>query len=200
MIKPWIGENWGTPSNPISGVRLLVLGESAHAEEYEIGTQPENLLIETVLQFLERGEKWRFYRNLTALLADKDAAELTSVETRCVWDAIAFFNYVPVIAANWPRQRPAKEMFEAGRAPLLDFVQKESPDAILVCGMETWWWILRGIGYDGKSWETPIYEIYGIPAGCVQHPSSAFSRATWRPIVDDLLNRARSRKVISHPK
>jgi hypothetical protein len=45
MIEPWIGSRWGEPQNLVNGLKLLILGESAHdAEKY--GISPSEALRE----------------------------------------------------------------------------------------------------------------------------------------------------------
>ena len=194
MARPWIGERWGDAENLLGGVKLLILGESTHAQESPIGASPENFLIDTVKQFLEHCEKWRFYSVLTAFVANKELNQLTPDDRQTVWASVAFFNYVPGVAAQFSRERPTDAMFEAGAEPFLAFVRCYSPEAVLVCGKCTWYWLLKGLGYEGRSWETPFYDVNGISMTCVTHPSAGFSYGQWRPVLDELLDRARTRK------
>ena len=38
MFRPWIGPDWGQPSNVIGGLRLMVLGESHYSSHHEPGS------------------------------------------------------------------------------------------------------------------------------------------------------------------
>jgi hypothetical protein len=40
-MRPWIGNHWGDPANIFGGVKLLVLGVSAHATEFPVGGSAE---------------------------------------------------------------------------------------------------------------------------------------------------------------
>jgi hypothetical protein len=55
MMTPWIGPQWGDPANTFGGIKLLVLGESAHAAEYRVGSSPDTLTLDTVTEFLNKG-------------------------------------------------------------------------------------------------------------------------------------------------
>jgi hypothetical protein len=190
MIRPWVGNLWGQTNNLLHGFKLLVLGESAHSQEDAIGSEPEDYIITTVRMVLG-GSRWKFYNKITALLADKPAHNLQPADFDQVWESIAFFNYVPVIAASGPEARPTEEMFARGASPLLDFITDKQPDGILVCGKENWWHVLSGAGLDPKKdeyWAQPV-SIHGTPATFIKHPSSSFNATHWRSAVDNLLAR-----------
>jgi hypothetical protein len=155
------------------GVKLLVLGESAHATEYPVGATPESFLVDTVRQFLDNDEKWRFYRILTCLLANTVARELTEKARRDVWASGAFFSFVPGIAAEFSRRRPPPKMFEDGKEPFLTFLRDKKPEAILVCGCDTWYWALKSVGFEREeTWALSSYHFEHIPM---------ISSSVWRP-------------------
>ncbi len=61
-IKPWIGPKWKSSDGKFGGAGLLVLGESSHATEHEIGSSPSNLIVDTVNMFVASKPNWRFYK------------------------------------------------------------------------------------------------------------------------------------------
>jgi hypothetical protein len=192
-MEPWIGSRWGEGDNIFGGIRLLLLGESTHAIEHPIGASPETFIIDTVKQFLDRDERWRFYRVGTALLANTVAGQLTPDVTRAVWESIAFFNLVPVVSAQGPREgKPKDEMFMAGAKPFLAFLRDKSPEAVLVIGRNTWYWLLTGIGFPGVPWQVSTHDVDGIPMARTAHfSSSAFTYEESRPVLKKLLKDAR---------
>ena len=201
MIEPWLGNNWGTPNNIFNGVKLWVLGESGHSDEDQIGDQPSNYLKETVEIFLTKRPAYRFHTILTTLLAGEEAAWKVSDERRrAVWESIGFCNYVPVIAAQYSREKPTPEMFKNGTNSFAAILQKYEPQAILVCGFNTWGWMWWGRGGQERPWETPSPCWIGPAiAGRIKHPSTGFVYAKWRPVLDQLLLDARRGRTVEFP-
>ncbi len=125
-------------------------------------------------------------------LVSNHESELTEKIAGDVWASIAFFNLVPVVAAHGPRERPTREMFREGAKVFLGFLHDRTPEAVLVCGSDTWYWLLVGLGYDGKPWQISTYRVEGVPMMRIAHPSAGFSYLLWRPVLDELLNQARA--------
>jgi hypothetical protein len=209
--RPWIGNAWGAPDNWIGGVKLLVLGMSAHDSSYDDGevltrqyfvdklgnALPKDYFVSTVERFIAYNDNWRLYKVITGLLAGKSASAVSAAERYAIWNSVAFFNYVPGIAASYSRQRvPPPEMLRAGAACFDKFVGEHAPQAVLVCGIShTWHWLLKGMGYRGEPWRLSFYETPSTVMIPIQHPSTAFSYAKWRPVLDFLLREAKARFI-----
>lgn len=197
MIKPWEGTKWGKAGNMVGGIRLLVVGESAHAEEYPIGSAPAYLLRTTVSDYISSDSNWRFYRIVTALLTEKNTADIEKHERAAAWQSVAFVNYVPVVAANYSRERPSREMFKQGAQPFRKLLDRLSPEAILVLGVDTWGWMMQGLELPGNHWDkpkTPFALVGEAVAARLIHPSRGFSYKEWRPVFHELLARAKARR------
>ncbi|WP_156466588.1 hypothetical protein [Rhizobium sp. Leaf306] len=189
MIEAWIGSSWGLPNSCFNGLKLLVVGESTHAAEYPVGSSPTNLLTDTVRDFVENNRNWRFYRILTTFLAGHTASRNVSDEVRHnVWKSIAFRNFVPVVAANYARQPVPAELFLKGGDAHRKFLERYQPEAVLVCGFNTWGWFnLQLNPMAPKPWEVErMTNIDNLPCACIKHPSAGFSYLRWKPALDFL--------------
>lgn len=108
-IKPWIGPKWKSSDGRFGGGGFLVLGESSHAAEHEIGSSPTNLIVDNVRKFVDSKPNWRFYVILTTLLSGKDHIwEVTDEERKSIWESVAFTNYVTVVAGKYSREAPTR--------------------------------------------------------------------------------------------
>lgn len=198
MFKPWVGPTYGEPSNFLGGVRLLVLGESHYCNENElekVGTcDPGFTQMVVNMHAFKRGAP--FFTKLTQVVAGQTWGEIETV--RSLWNSIAFYNYVPVFVATRPQVRPKDEMFRAGREPFQDVLRDLEPEAILVTGYELWNWLIWGLpeGKGTKPWTMPFHEIGTATAGRMKHCSAGFSWAKERPVVEEILQRARMRRGI----
>jgi hypothetical protein len=195
MIRPWIGSRWGDHENLLAGVKLLILGESAHSEQDERWSQPPDLLERVIQKYVAERPNYRFHTVLTALLAGANASwQITPEQRREVWDSVAFCNYVPVVAARYSRERPTPEMFKAGVPYFAHILDTHKPQAVLACGFNTWGWLMWGLSNGaGKPWEVPSPQRIGPAiAARIKHPSTGFSYGNCRPVVDDLVQRARA--------
>ena len=115
---------------------------------------------------------------------------------------MAFYNYIPVVAANGSRQRPPEELWH-GSAPRLfqDLIRQEEVEAILVCGTQLWRRMPAGIverrdAYQagGRFWREREYEVampYRAVAAHIPHPSGSFgwTYARCEPVVRHLRKR-----------
>jgi hypothetical protein len=192
MFRPWIGTKWGDPTNCLEGVRLLVLGESHyHYDPCKVGTSEAECTTEVVREWALK-KPHRFFTGITQVISGKKKWQLNPEELEDVWAAICFYNYVPVYLAG-SRERPTAGQFQQGAEPFAKLLEELKPQAILVCGFDLWWWVLNGVGFNGKAWETPFSPIGPALAARMMHPSAAFSSTTWQPVVKSLLEQARAR-------
>ena len=100
MFEPWVGEQYGKPGNVLGGGRLLVLGESHYTHDAaQVGTSEPDGTKDAVGDYaLPHNQKT--FRNITAVLAGKAPRELSLPEVEAIWNAIAFYNYVPTYVAS----------------------------------------------------------------------------------------------------
>lgn len=198
MFRPWVGENYGADDLPIGSKRLLILGESHHSQEHPVGTLVPDMTVD-VVSYYQTGPwvPWmRTLDNAAAAIAGKSKRELGRAGVNAIWDQIAFYNYVPVVAASGSRSRPTGEHFEMGAEPFRQLLVDLSPRAIIVCGYELWARIVphHAQAYTENPWrpETSFAELgpRKIPALRMVHPSTAFSPARWAPQIADLLAKA----------
>lgn len=140
MFCPWVGERYGSSGSLLSAKRLLILGESHHSDGHPAGTVvPE--MTKDVLR-IYRKEKWvpwmRTFDNAAAAVTGKPKAELGRDGVNSFWDQVAFYNYVPVVAARSSRIPPSAEHFQLGAEPFESLLDELKPGAILVWGYRLW--------------------------------------------------------------
>lgn len=197
MFVPWVGERFGS-EGPLASRRLLILGESHHAEEHEVGAVVPEMTRDVFKQY-RRGPWTRWMRtldNVAAAVTGRSKRLLGPDGVRTFWDQVAFYNYVPVVAAPYARQAPTPEHVALG-APFFDQLLEElQPGAVIVCGYRLWPTITASHvdGYADNPWRpsTPFAAIgkSGIPALRMAHPSTGFSPSAWHPLINDLIGRA----------
>lgn len=195
MFHPWIGTQFGSADSHISSKRLLVLGESHHAEEHPIGAIVPNMTRD-VFDMYRSGPWYRWMRtfdNIAAAVTGRRKADLGAAGVRAFWDEVAFYNYVPVVAASAARQRPSPAHFGRGEEPFRRLLAELHPGAVIVCGYDLWARMIRthAPGYADNPWRpASCFARLGeadIPALRMVHPSTAFSPPRWTPLIRDLL-------------
>jgi hypothetical protein len=190
MFKPWVGTSFGDTSNLLRGRRLLVLGESHHAEEYPVGSIVPEMTCDVVSTYLDQSaprHPWmRTFSVVTGFVARQSSSELSPDERKRIWDSIAFYNFVPVTAAAYARQRPSAAHFDLGTKPLHEVLSGLKIEAVAVMGKDLSGWVARGEGLE-KPWDQSEYLINGVPAVRFPHPSTAFRYAQCWPLLNDLV-------------
>jgi hypothetical protein len=153
----------------------------------------------------DKGHYGPFHSKLTTLLAGKDAHwQVSEQEKKKIWESIMLWNYVPVAVAEYSRKRPTPEMFRNSRLPFNKFMEKYLPEAALVCGYDTWGWLMNERPeYPGSSWDTPVsplYQIDNTTFARMRHPSGrGFNYAEARTILNALLLTAGGPKWLNSP-
>ena len=198
MFEPWVGSDWGKSGNVVGGARLLVLGESHYCDTdkpHLIGTCEPATTCDVVNLYALKSPH-RFFTGITQVVSGRPKWQLSQGELQATWNSIAFYNYIPVFVATESRVRPDHEMFELGREPFARLVKELAPDAILVCGFELWWWVLKGVpgGFQGDPAKTTFHCIGTALAGRIKHPSAGFWYQQWRPVLLELLDRTGANK------
>lgn len=214
MFVPWRGDRWGQFDNALGGVRLLVLGESHHCDQREVGGEDPQMTINVVRAYLDGTldpSSKRFFTKVGKLIARKPLEEVSWTDLQEVWQACAFYNYVPKIAANGPRQAPPEHLWnvEAPQA-FLSVIKRLEVEAILVCGDRLWGRLPEGLldrpafTFEGKARRARLYSIADLHravAAHMHHPSAprGWSAARWRPVVGFLFEEvARQRYEFEH--
>lgn len=193
MFDPWLRPEFGRADNVLGGVRLLVLGESHYCDgddAHLVGKFRSGFTTEVVEKYA-LAEPQRFFTALSSLIAGRPKHELSASELGAIWDAVAFYNYVPrCIAKN---ARPNAQEWRDGAAPFRALLAREKPNAVLVCGYDLWWWMVQGASSESlkEPWTLDFYDVHGVPCARMQHPSRAFAWQKWRPTLDALMARAR---------
>jgi len=96
FFRPWIGKEWGLPTNALNGARLLVLGESHYCGSPEaIGSCDPDITTEVVEELSLAGSH-RFFTNITQVLTGRKKWQLTPKELVGLWDSLVFYNYIPM--------------------------------------------------------------------------------------------------------
>ena len=200
MFLPWIGPDFGKANNPIGGRRLMVVAESHHADgaNHAIGTTDPDFTVGVVETYKScPREGWmRTFDNIAAAIGERSKPELGRDGVNAIWDAIAFYNYVPVFAATAARQRPTIEMFRLGQEPFRRAVDMVQPEVVLVAGYAVWDWVVYHQAetefhkpVDPAAPFAPLSKVGGLTAMRMKHPSTAFSPTAWRPLIRRLLAR-----------
>lgn len=179
------------------GMRLLVLGESHYHETAPIGLDLPDMTEEVMARHLNGGNFQFFSRVEKLVMGATSPYDVTEF-----WHSVAFYNYVPVVAANGSRKRPPEKLWY-GQAPYLfqDLIRQEEVEAILVCGTQLWRRMPAGLverrdAYQAgrRSWREREYEVampYRAVAAHIPHPSGSFGWSYDRcePVVKHLRNR-----------
>lgn len=177
MFEPWIGPNYG--SSEFFGLkRVLVLGESHYTHKpEEVGSSPPGLTRYVVETYGLTNTYATFFDRLADALSGGFGGVGASTK-RQVWEAVAFFNYVPMLvdgrsgANGGDERRPRAEMFEAGAASFRKHYADLEPEAVVVCGLETWHWLAPHLdGFGPADRDVVYYDDGRAIFARIHHPS-----------------------------
>ena len=125
MFEPWVGKRYGESGN-IVGCRLLILGESHYTKDpAEVGTTPPGLTTRVVEHFAIRN-RHQFFGKLHGIVVGTPRRSHATVDKEAFWDAVAFYNWVPVacdgrpVADGGAQRRLTPAMFRSGVKPFAD--------------------------------------------------------------------------------
>src|SRR5690606_11461910 len=83
------------------------------------------------------GARHAFFTKIAKVLLGLDETRwLSPAMLAEVYENIAFYNYLPMFAGDWARQRPSPELWEAGQGPFRRVLEDLKPDLVLVLGKE----------------------------------------------------------------
>lgn len=140
MDDYWKGSLFGNPENLIGGKRMLVLGESHYSSQHEVGEHVPDMTVNVLTHHCRpKARGFRFFRKVERIVLKQ--AGLTHVgheHAAQFWQSVVFANYIPVVAAKRPRQRPPEHLWNAEAAGRYRrIIADEKIDMVLVCGKET---------------------------------------------------------------
>jgi hypothetical protein len=197
MFEPWQGDLYGQFDNAISGVRLMILGESHYSDrpEHPVGSTDPGMTKWVVDHYLKGELGVGHRRTLTkmgAIVAHKQPSQMSITEREAIWHSVIFYNYIPVIAAaNY--SQPIPEHLWHGRAveAFRYVIRKHEVEAILVCGLRLWQGMGCAMPEEVNGWaNTRRYRTYGdfmAVATFMHHPAArGWSFDHWRDRADYL--------------
>lgn len=210
MFDPWEGPAYRQTDNIFGGRRLLVLGESHYTSKpEEVGTSWPDYTQWCVRKFPINGESNPFYDNVARIFSDGYRQNGVAEHRRLIWNSVAYFNFVPVcadgrsIADGGTGRRPTAKMFEEGANSFLPIIRKLDPEAVIVCGLQTWDWAAPKLdGFSGKPRDVIYYDDGFQLFSRIHHPSyQKFKPDYWTKRIDYLLEhsqipRQRGAKVV----
>lgn len=181
MQYPWVGKHYSSKGNFFDGKKILIVGESHYGENPDnFGKSLPEITREFVADHLawETGKRIPFFTRLVALLTGTWGSQDTKLADE-IWHHLAFYNYVPVIAAVGPRMFDWS-LWEKGEPEFNTVLEDLKPDAIIVLGYRLW----QNAYYrhcdgtvDRMDTETKfvktVFQEKLIPTMKIVHPSSA---------------------------
>lgn len=195
MFQPWIGLDFGQRGNVLRGLRLLLLGESHYTEHPgSVGTTDPGETVRGVEQYA-MGERYKFYNALSRLVTGERQNDWSDARVRAFWNSVAFYNYVPVFLAKGKRPKVAE--WRAGREPLHEALALIKPDAMIVCGLDLWWYVMDALpgGEAANPSKRDLAQVGSARAVRIPHPTGSwgpngYAYEAARSLVEPLLAEA----------
>jgi hypothetical protein len=185
---PWVGSDYEGSKR-----RLLLIGEGHYLSKLEMQYDTPTLTQEIIRRVRDGSQVLPFYtRAASTVLGTEHVAPHERSE---FWDRVAFYNYIPMVAAPKARERPSLEMWAAAIAPLCAVLARLRPHCVLVLGQSVWNRIRLEDGWSSQSGEhkEKAIRIWNSPncdssfATWTAHPSSfGYSRTKWTARVEAL--------------
>lgn len=196
MFKPWVGDKYGALGNAVSEKKVLVVGESHHAEEHEIGTTVPDMTQDVLLAYAsdKRAPWMRTLDNFAWAVSGTGPSGHARDEKRSelsTWNSLAFYNYIPVVLAKGARSnRPTASQYRSAKEPFEQVIRDLKPDVLLVWGYTLFPWIIHNHfnEYDGDPWWfkgewIDLPREPSLRAVRLLHPSTAFSWVKWHAVI-----------------
>lgn len=198
VFSPRIGK--GYARGGIFGKKILALGESHYcgsgcADCGECGKHPEcsdftTKVVNWCLDSSVEREGWmNTYLKFERSLVGK---ETTSLESRKIWDSIAFYNFLQV-AMGGAREAGTDQQYRAAAEPFMQVLEELQPDVLVVWGVRLWNNLPNRNWTDGPKVSVDGYEVqngyYTLSSGkkvkvvCVYHPSVGYDWSFWHKVI-----------------
>lgn len=198
FFSPRIGK--GYARGGIFGKKILALGESHYcgsgcADCGECGKHPEcsdfttNVVNWCLDSSVEREGWMNTYLKFERSLVGK---ETTPLESRKIWDSIAFYNFLQV-AMGGAREAGTNQQYRAAAEPFMQVLEELQPDVLIVWGVRLWNNLPNRNWADGSKVAVDGYEVqngyYTLPSGkkvkvvCVYHPSVGYDWSFWHKVI-----------------
>ena len=201
-FSPYIGKDY--VRGGIFGKKILALGESPYcdtgcADCGERGRHPEcadftKKVVEWCLDPSVEREGWmNTYLKFERSLVGKDT---TPLESKKIWDSIAFYNYLQV-AMGGAREAGSAQQYRDATEPFLDTLENLQPDVLVVWGVRLWnnlpnrnWTDGPKITVDGYDVQNGFYTLSSgkkVKAVCVYHPSTGYDWSFWHKVISEFI-------------
>ena len=198
FFSPRIGKDYARGG--IFGKKILALGESHYcgsgcADCGECGKHPEcsdfttNVVNWCLDSSVEREGWMNTYLKFERSLVGK---ETTPLESRKIWDSIAFYNFLQV-AMGGAREAGTNQQYRAAAEPFMQVLEELQPDVLIVWGVRLWNNLPNRNWADGSKVAVDGYEVqngyYTLPSGkkvkavCVYHPSVGYDWSFWHKVI-----------------
>lgn len=182
-FQPWVGSGYCDSIH-----RLLLVGEGHYLSQSELVYDTPTLTKEIIGRVRDGTQVLPFYTRTASTVLDVNY--LGSNERTEFWDTVAFYNYIPKVAASRARERPSAEMWASAPGPFCAVLTALRPRCVLVLGKSLWNAIRFIDGWSSRASEQAdlAIRIWGSPDGhdvfatWIAHPSSfGYSRMKWSP-------------------
>lgn len=202
FFSPRIGKDYARGG--IFGKKILAVGESHYcgsgcADCGECGKHPEcsdftTKVVNWCLDSSVEREGWmNTYLKFERSLVGK---ETTPLESRKMWDSIAFYNFLQV-AMGGAREAGTNQQYRAAAEPFMQVLEELQPDVLIVWGVRLWNNLPNRNWTDGPKVSVDGYDVqngyYTLPSGkkvkavCVYHPSVGYDWSFWHKVIENFI-------------
>jgi len=188
-VRPWIGENYKTPS--IFPYRTLILGESNYTDNPEQFNA--NIVINCVNDDLT-GQDTQGFGKFATKVRNVIFQKRDPVDRETFWKNVAFYNFVQFLVGNKAGVRPTEEMWKDSIPAFKELILELEPERVLVLGAENWENLTTHISPYKTHCKFPnhiaafMINNHAFIAGYIDHPSSVgFTYSHWTAIINELL-------------
>lgn len=136
MQFPWVGSQFKNPNNKFGGRKILIVGESHYSDNESIGQAIPDITEATIKSYI-KGASIPFFTKIVTFLTGVPASENNWSDIRNTWEHLAFYNYIPVVAAAGPREFD-RRLWALGEVEYLTVLSEVAPDLIVVLGFRLW--------------------------------------------------------------